>query len=191
MRRENQNSPRKRILTDLRKSKIAKFQSLLIECLLWKLHGQRFAYTKDPADRNFSDSRLFRFILLLYASCSTKWITSRKEWRDWELFNKHDVYVPFWQLLESLTPFARNTDVWEANKWQVEHLKLQVRMNIKSKCVELRTFKSTTDPGALQKGEGEILIIFEIILKLISSRLFACIHFGIRCGWVSVSLPQN
>ena len=28
-------------------------------------------------------------------------------------------------------------------------------MNIKSKCVELRTFKSTTDPGALQKGEGK------------------------------------
>ncbi|KAG9246664.1 hypothetical protein BJ878DRAFT_436774 [Calycina marina] len=38
----------------------------------------------------------------------------------------------------------------------VEHLKLQVRMNIKSKCVELRTYKSTTDPGALQKGEDFI-----------------------------------
>jgi RNA-binding protein PNO1 len=35
----------------------------------------------------------------------------------------------------------------------VEHLKLQVRMNIKSKAVELRTSKSTTDTGALQKGE--------------------------------------
>ncbi|KAH8815203.1 hypothetical protein F5884DRAFT_771463 [Xylogone sp. PMI_703] len=34
----------------------------------------------------------------------------------------------------------------------VEHLKLQVRMNIKSKAVELRTSKHTTDPGALQKG---------------------------------------
>lgn len=34
----------------------------------------------------------------------------------------------------------------------VEHLKLQVRMNIKSKAVELRTCKSTTDAGALQKG---------------------------------------
>lgn len=35
----------------------------------------------------------------------------------------------------------------------VEHLKLQVRMNIKNRAVELRTSKFTTDPGALQKGE--------------------------------------
>lgn len=35
----------------------------------------------------------------------------------------------------------------------VEHLKLQVRMNIKNKAVELRTSKQTTDTGALQKGE--------------------------------------
>lgn len=35
----------------------------------------------------------------------------------------------------------------------VEHLKLQVRMNIKNKTVELRTSKFTTDTGALQKGE--------------------------------------
>ena len=35
----------------------------------------------------------------------------------------------------------------------VEHLKLQVRMNIKSRAVELRTSKFTTDNGALQKGE--------------------------------------
>ena len=34
----------------------------------------------------------------------------------------------------------------------VEHLKLQVRMNIKAKAVELRTSKYTTDTGALQKG---------------------------------------
>ncbi|AJT94029.1 Pno1p [Saccharomyces cerevisiae YJM1307] len=35
----------------------------------------------------------------------------------------------------------------------VEHLKLQVRMNLKTKSVELRTNpKFTTDPGALQKG---------------------------------------
>lgn len=35
----------------------------------------------------------------------------------------------------------------------VEHLKLQVRMNLKTKSVELRTNpKHTTDPGALQKG---------------------------------------
>lgn len=35
----------------------------------------------------------------------------------------------------------------------VEHLKLQVRMNVKAKAVELRTSKFTTDSGALQKGE--------------------------------------
>ncbi|KAL5121898.1 pre-rRNA-processing protein pno1 [Pleosporales sp. CAS-2024a] len=35
----------------------------------------------------------------------------------------------------------------------VEHLKLQVRMNVKTKAVELRTAKSTADTGALQKGE--------------------------------------
>ena len=35
----------------------------------------------------------------------------------------------------------------------VEHLKLQVRMNIRSRAVELRTSKHTTDSGALQKGE--------------------------------------
>ncbi|KAI4273274.1 MAG: hypothetical protein LQ337_004744 [Flavoplaca oasis] len=38
----------------------------------------------------------------------------------------------------------------------VEHLKLQVRMNIKGKAVELRTSKYTTDTGALQKGEDFI-----------------------------------
>ncbi|KAI5287647.1 pre-rRNA-processing protein pno1 [Ascosphaera aggregata] len=35
----------------------------------------------------------------------------------------------------------------------VEHLKLQVRMNVKNRAVELRTSKLTTDTGALQKGE--------------------------------------
>ncbi|KZF24650.1 pre-rRNA-processing protein PNO1 [Xylona heveae TC161] len=34
----------------------------------------------------------------------------------------------------------------------VEHLKLQVRMNMKNKAVELRSSKHTDDPGALQKG---------------------------------------
>lgn len=35
----------------------------------------------------------------------------------------------------------------------VEHLQLQVRMNTKTRSVELRTSKHTTDTGALQKGE--------------------------------------
>lgn len=35
----------------------------------------------------------------------------------------------------------------------VEHLKLQVRMNVPRKTVELRTSKQTLDTGALQKGE--------------------------------------
>lgn len=35
----------------------------------------------------------------------------------------------------------------------VEHLNLQVRMNVKKRCVELRSSKHTIDSGALQKGE--------------------------------------
>ena len=35
----------------------------------------------------------------------------------------------------------------------VEHLKLQVRMNVKNRAVELRSSRHTTDAGALQKGE--------------------------------------
>ena len=35
----------------------------------------------------------------------------------------------------------------------VEHLKLQVRMNLKGKAVELRTSKYTDDDGALQKAQ--------------------------------------
>lgn len=35
----------------------------------------------------------------------------------------------------------------------VEHLRLQVRMNVKTTSVELRTSSATTDTGALQKGE--------------------------------------
>lgn len=38
----------------------------------------------------------------------------------------------------------------------VEHLKLQVRMNVKNKAVELRNSRHTTDSGALQKGEDFI-----------------------------------
>ncbi|KPI45781.1 Pre-rRNA-processing protein PNO1 [Cyphellophora attinorum] len=38
----------------------------------------------------------------------------------------------------------------------VEHLKLQVRMNIKSRAVELRTSRYTTSPSALQSGEDFI-----------------------------------
>ena len=35
----------------------------------------------------------------------------------------------------------------------VEHLKLQVRMNISAQAVEMRTSRYTVDSGALQKGE--------------------------------------
>ena len=34
----------------------------------------------------------------------------------------------------------------------VKYLKLQIRMNLKTKCVELKTSKATEDTGALQKG---------------------------------------
>lgn len=35
----------------------------------------------------------------------------------------------------------------------VEHLKLQVRMNVKARAIEMRSSKHTIDPGSLQKGE--------------------------------------
>ncbi|KAL8338267.1 hypothetical protein RB601_006491 [Gaeumannomyces tritici] len=38
----------------------------------------------------------------------------------------------------------------------VKHLKLQVRMNIKSKTVEMRSSQSTTEAGALQKGVKDV-----------------------------------
>jgi len=38
----------------------------------------------------------------------------------------------------------------------VEHLKLQCRMNVPRRAVEMRTSPHTTDPGALQKGEDFI-----------------------------------
>jgi RNA-binding protein PNO1 len=41
----------------------------------------------------------------------------------------------------------------------VEHLQLQVRMNLKNKAVELRNSQFTTEPGALQKGEDFIRAI--------------------------------
>jgi RNA-binding protein PNO1 len=34
----------------------------------------------------------------------------------------------------------------------VDHLRLQVRMNVKAQAVEIRTCQATTDAGALQKG---------------------------------------
>ncbi len=39
----------------------------------------------------------------------------------------------------------------------VSHLKLQVRMNMKGKAIELRTSKHTSDDGALQKGEDFVV----------------------------------
>mmetsp|Transcript_23346 Transcript_23346/g.31886 ORF Transcript_23346/g.31886 Transcript_23346/m.31886 type:complete len:193 (+) Transcript_23346:191-769(+) len=45
------------------------------------------------------------------------------------------------------------------NQWMdiykpiVEHMKLQIRMNQKTRTVQLRTFRFTTDSGALQKAE--------------------------------------
>ncbi|ORZ08414.1 hypothetical protein BCR42DRAFT_425097 [Absidia repens] len=49
-----------------------------------------------------------------------------------------------------MSPLKRN---WmEIYSPLVEHMKLQVRMNVKSRTVELRTSESTQDTGALQKG---------------------------------------
>eukprot|EP00731_Ephydatia_muelleri_P038280 Em0705g1a len=35
----------------------------------------------------------------------------------------------------------------------VEHLKLQIRLNVRTKNVEIKTSKHTTDLGAIQKAE--------------------------------------
>mmetsp|Transcript_21335 Transcript_21335/g.15602 ORF Transcript_21335/g.15602 Transcript_21335/m.15602 type:complete len:110 (-) Transcript_21335:354-683(-) len=48
------------------------------------------------------------------------------------------------------TPLKQNWD--SILKTLVEHMKLQVRMNPKRRCVEIRTSKSTEDVGAIQKG---------------------------------------
>ena len=57
------------------------------------------------------------------------------------------------------------------NQWEnlmspiVEHLKLQIRFNPKTRCVELKTSNSTDDLGAIQKGQDFIeafMLGFEI-----------------------------
>lgn len=35
----------------------------------------------------------------------------------------------------------------------VEHMKIQVKMNVKMRCVELRTYETTEDVSAIQKSE--------------------------------------
>lgn len=49
-----------------------------------------------------------------------------------------------------LTPLKAQWD--SILKTLVEHMKLQVRMNTKRRCVELKTSKATTDIGAIQKA---------------------------------------
>ena len=49
-----------------------------------------------------------------------------------------------------LTPLRQNWD--SILKTLVEHMKLQVRMNVKRHAVELRTSEKTEDVGAIQKG---------------------------------------
>ncbi|TLS30642.1 hypothetical protein PpBr36_03507 [Pyricularia pennisetigena] len=50
-----------------------------------------------------------------------------------------------------MTPLKKDwTQIYEA---LVEHLKLQVRVNTRTKAVELRTSEHTTEAGSLQKGE--------------------------------------
>ncbi|KAK7951114.1 Pre-rRNA-processing protein PNO1 [Apiospora aurea] len=54
--------------------------------------------------------------------------------------------------------FAPAREIGGASTWPkiypvvVEHLNLAIRMNVKSKAVELRTTRKTADTGALQKG---------------------------------------
>lgn len=67
----------------------------------------------------------------------------------------------------------------------VEHLKLQVRMNVKSRAVEMRTSsKTTTDPGALQKGEDFVRAFalgFDLDDAIALLRLDDCMNLSIAC----------
>lgn len=62
---------------------------------------------------------------------------------------------------DALPPRATKADklLPAAQEWSkiypplVEHLRIAVRMNVKTKSVELRSSKNTTETGALQKGE--------------------------------------
>jgi RNA-binding protein PNO1 len=65
--------------------------------------------------------------------------------------------------------------VWmELYKPVVEQCKLEVRMNLKNRCVELRTGKDTTDSGILQKAEDFVKAVvagFEVSDALALLRL--------------------
>mmetsp|Transcript_5290 Transcript_5290/g.18986 ORF Transcript_5290/g.18986 Transcript_5290/m.18986 type:complete len:286 (-) Transcript_5290:116-973(-) len=50
-----------------------------------------------------------------------------------------------------MTPLRENWEEIAANV--VEHLKLYIRMNVKSRCIELKTSEHTELPGAIQKAE--------------------------------------
>ena len=55
----------------------------------------------------------------------------------------------------------------------VKHMKLQVRMNLKRKAVELKTSDKTTDPGAIQKVRKKINIydpLLSVLIFLLSCR---------------------
>ena len=60
----------------------------------------------------------------------------------------------------------------------VDNLKLQVRMNVKSKAVELRTSKHTIDSGALQKAE-DFVKAFSLVSAVLSSYLRAHHHSNV------------
>lgn len=67
----------------------------------------------------------------------------------------------------------------------VEHLKLQVRMNVKNRAVEMRTSaKTTTDPGALQKGEDFVRAFalgFDLDDAIALLRLDDCMDISTTC----------
>ena len=64
--------------------------------------------------------------------------------------NKKDEYRRIPVPRHRSTPLRQNWD--SILKTLVEHMKLQVRMNVKRRAVELKTSKATVDVGAIQKG---------------------------------------
>jgi len=72
----------------------------------------------------------------------------------------------------------------------VEHLKLQVRVNVKRKAVDLRTSKATNDSSALQKGSVSTVSSFSFFFGLVlgcqghsANRIQRRLHPSV-CSWL-------
>ncbi|KAK4690956.1 RNA-binding protein PNO1, partial [Lecanoromycetidae sp. Uapishka_2] len=66
----------------------------------------------------------------------------------------------------------------------VEHLKLQVRMNVRSRAVEMKTSKYTIDSGALQKGE-DFVKAFSLTFEVKDVKTLHGEHLGRAIGRIA------